>query len=151
MLALLSGFLASARSMAALGNYAELDHASQVALDQISRDIRSASILKSYATNELVFGMMDGAEVTFAWSPETALLTRSRSGSNSVLLKNCKSLSFHISMRTPLNDGTFGFFDTETNPALCKLVSVNWLCSRSLAGQTFNTESVQSAKILLRN
>ena len=44
-----------------------------------------------------------------------------------------------------------GFYSASNNPAICKLVSVSWRCSRTILGQKVNTESVQTAKIVIRN
>jgi hypothetical protein len=34
---------------------------------------------------------------------------------------------------------------------MAKLVDVSWLCSRKILGRKVNTESVQTAKIVMRN
>ncbi|MEI8290594.1 MAG: prepilin-type N-terminal cleavage/methylation domain-containing protein [Verrucomicrobiota bacterium] len=149
--AVILSFICCTRSFAAIGNYIDLNRVSQNALDQMSRDIRQASSLQSFATNQLVFLDSNSNQLTFAWSPLTSQLTRSSGGATDVLLKNCDYLSFDISQRNPVTDGAFGFYTASNNPAVCKLVSVSWRCSRTIFGEKMNTESVQTAKIVLRN
>ena len=146
--ALLSIF--SSRSFVAMGNYMDLDKASRNALDQMSRDIRETLSLTSYQTNRLVFADSDGSPLTYTWSPSTGKLTTTKNGVTKTLLSQCDYLSFRISQRNPI-PGVFDFYTASNNPALCKLIDVSWKCSRTLLGQKINTESVQTAKIVIRN
>jgi hypothetical protein len=64
-------------------------------------------------------------------------------------LRGCQDLSFSIFQRNTAS-GTFDQFPaTLTNNAV-KLVQLNWTCQRTVFGR-LNTESVQSAKIVIRN
>jgi hypothetical protein len=63
-------------------------------------------------------------------------------------LKNCDSFSFAYYQRNPTNNFTFV---TTTNAAQIKLVSVSWRCSRQILGSKLNTESVQTATVVVRN
>lgn len=148
--AVIAAFIAGSRSFAATGNYIDLNRTSLGALDQMTRDIRQARSLQSFATNQMVFIDSDSNQLTYAWAPATQQLTRSVAGATKVLLKNCDYLLFDISQRNPNTDGTFGFFPATNNPAICKLVSVSWRCSRTVLGQV-NSENVQTAKIVMRN
>jgi type II secretory pathway pseudopilin PulG len=145
----------SSRSFVALGNYMDLDKASRNALDNMTRDVRQTVRLTSFATNELVFTDYDNSPLTFSWNPNTKLLTRTKNGATKVLLSQCDYLSFQISQRNPI-PGQFNFYPaTNTagiyDPGLCKLVDVSWRCSRQILQKKVNTESVQTAKIVLRN
>ena len=51
---MLYAFIFSTRSFVAMGNYVDLNKASLFALDRLSRDIREASSLQTFATNRLV-------------------------------------------------------------------------------------------------
>lgn len=144
-------FIFCTRSFLAMGNYMELNKSSLVALDTMSRDIREASALKTFATNQLVFFDSNSNQLTFAWSPSARLLTRTLSGTTTTLLRDCDYLAFDIFQRTPITGGQMGFYSASNNPAICKLVSVSWRCSRTILGQKVNTESVQTAKIVIRN
>jgi type II secretory pathway pseudopilin PulG len=143
-------WLYSSRSFVAMGNYMDLDKASRNALDQMSREIRQTIALQSYATNQLVFVDYDTNLLSFTWNPSTRQVTRAKGGSSKVLLAQCDYLTFKISQRNPI-PGLFDFYAATNNASLCKLVDVSWRCSRTIFGKKVNTESVQTAKIVLRN
>lgn len=145
----------SARSFVGIGNYMDLDRASRQALDLVTRDIRQTMVLTSYATNQLTFTDFDTNVLTFTWNPSTKQLTRTKNGVTRVLLRGCDYLTFHICQRNPI-PGQFNFYPATNTagvytPSLCKLVDVSWRCSRTMLGRTLHTESVQTAKIVMRN
>jgi hypothetical protein len=37
-----------------------------------------------------------------------------------------------------------------TDVSQCKLIKLTWICSRNILGKSLNTESVQSAEIVIR-
>ena len=139
----------TARSFEALKNYDSLDRYSRNALDTMSREIRQTRALTYYQTNKLIFLDRDGAtNLTYFWNPVTLVLTRQKASATTVLLTNCDSLVFQISQRNPSNG--FNFYPAA-NAAGCKLINVTWICSRQVLGTTANTESLQTAKIVMRN
>ena len=154
MAALLALFLFSTRSFAALANYVDLDNKSRNALDTMSSDIRQADALSSYETNKLVFQTTDPTTsntlaLTYFYDPDKTTLTRTLGVRSTVLLTNCTSLNFGIFARNPIG----GQWDTYSNgvPSNCKLVQLTWVCQRGiLGGRIANTESVQSAKVVMR-
>ena len=141
----------SSRSFVAMGNYMDLNKASLIALDKLTRDIRETSSLQTFATNQLVFLDSNSNQLTFTWNPTSRQLTRSSGGTTDILLSDCDYLSFDIFRRNPTTDGVMGFHSASNNAALCKLVNVGWRCSRTILGAKVNTESVQTAKIVMRN
>ena len=149
MAAIMSLWLYSARSFVAMGNYADLDRASRNALDLMSREIRGTRSLREFSTNRLQFEDFDGSSLTFSFSPGTRELIREKGTTNrTVLLEQCDFLAFHVSQRNPSND--FTFYPT-TVASQAKLIDVSWRCSREILGARVNTESVQNAKIVIRN
>jgi hypothetical protein len=148
--------LFTARSFTALGNYDDLDRYSRNALDVMSRDIRQTRALAAYQPNLLVFQDNDGAtNLTYSWNPSTEVLTRRKAAVTTVMLTNCSSLVFNIFQRNPSN--AFNFYPATNNmtgvadPSMCKLISVTWKCGRQILGRTANTETVQTAKIVMRD
>jgi type II secretory pathway pseudopilin PulG len=139
------------RSFAAIGNYNDLDNASRNALDTLSRDIRQAHALTAFSTNQIRLVANDSNTLTYAYSPGTGMFTRQHgSGNPTVLLEQCDYLNFAIYQRNPSNGWTWypvtsGLLDTA------KLIDVSWKCSRQIYGEKVNTESVQTAKFVLRN
>ena len=138
----------SARSFTALGNYGDLDRASRNALDSMSREIRQTKGMTSYSPSRITLVDWDDGALTYAYDSTARTLTRQKGGTNTLLLGQCDYLSFDISQRNPSNNFTFY---PETNVSLAKLIDVSWKCSRKILGAKINTESVQTAKIVIRN
>jgi Tfp pilus assembly protein PilW len=138
------------RSFAALMNYTELDRYSRNALDQMVYKIREADELKSYNSNRLVFSYWKTNELIYEYSPTDRTLTETLNGRSKTLLKGCDLLTFSIYQRNTAA-GTFNHFPATITNSAVKLVQMSWTCSRDVLGARINTESVQSAKIVLRN
>jgi hypothetical protein len=146
----------SARSFAALTNYVDLDNFSRNALDTMSREIRQANRLVSGDDHHLVFEHTNPTNgtaffnVSYTYNPDTKQLVRQQQGvsESKVLLQECDFLRFSIFQRNPIN-GSYDQYPTA-NPDTCKLVQLSWICSRNILGKKANTESVKSAKVVIR-
>lgn len=138
------------RSFAALMNYTELDRYSRNALDQMIYKIRQADGLKTFDTNRLVFSYSKTNELAYEYSPSEKTLTETFQGARRTILKGCDVLTFSVYQRNTAS-GTFDQFPATITNSAVKLVQMNWSCSRNVLGARINTESVQSAKIVLRN
>lgn len=138
------------RSFAAMANYVDLDAHSRNALDRMSKAIRQTSKLTSASATNLVFENFDGSTLAYVYNAEERTLRRYLDGvaDPEPLLVECDYLHFGIFQRNPVA-GTYDQYPAAT-PATCKLVQLRWLCSRDLIHSRFNTESVQSAKIVIR-
>lgn len=147
-LAVASLSLYTGRSFAIIGNYVDLDKTSRNALDILTHDIRQVNFLDSYSTNSLTFEDSDGQPLTFRYDPVARTLTRIKSGNVQVLLTECDELTFRIYQRNPI-PGTYDLVPT-TNAVLCKAVDISWVCSRKLFGGRLTTESVQTARVVIR-
>ena len=140
----------SGRSFAAMANYVDLDHRSRIALDSMSRAIRQANRLTDSTSTSLTFEDSDSGTLSFTYDPAAKTLTRFKDGTPdpTPLLEECDFLEFSIYQRNPVG-GTYDQYPTAT-AGTCKLVQLNWVCSRKIFGVKKNTESVQSAKIVIR-
>ncbi len=138
----------TARSMAAMSNYADLDRQSRNALDQMTLKIRSADRLTAFATNEVTF-LYKGATLRYAFNTSDKTLTESYNGTTKVLLEDCNELQFAMFQRNVISNSFNQVTTSTTNEA--KSIIVTWTCSRSLLGNLINSESVQSARIVIRN
>jgi hypothetical protein len=139
----------TAQSFVALGNYSDLERYSRNALDQMSRDIRQTRSVAFYSTNKLIFEDYDGqTNLTYTWNSANSQLTRQKGTLTTILLTNCDYLVFGKYQRNPSNN--FSFFPAA-NISQIKLIDVSWRCSRKIRGAKLNTESVQTAKIVIRN
>ena len=142
----------SSRSFAAVANYTDLDRRSQVALDQMTREIRQVKQLNSFTNTStlksLSFRDYDDGTLQYVWAKNGGTLTRIKGTQQTTLLTGCDSLQFSIFQRTPIS-GTFDCFD-PAGATNTKLVQVDWVCSRTILGAKLNTESVRTAKIVIR-
>ena len=137
-----------ARSILAMTNYTELDRTSKYTLDVMSKDVRQARAMTAYSTTNIAMTNLTGTAYSYVYNSTAKTLTRTFGGSSKVLLTSCDKLSFSIYQRNPSNN--FQFYPTASL-AQAKLVDVNWKCSRQIKGQSVNTESIQTAKIVMRN
>jgi len=137
----------SARSYVSLANYVDLETKSRNTLDTMSSEIRQANSLTSYTATSLTFQDYDGATLQYNFNPTAGKLYRVKNNQTKELLKGCDSLTFGIFQRNPTNN--YAVVSTTT-PSLCKLIQLNWTCSRTILSAKVNTESVQSAKIVIR-
>ena len=138
------------RSYAALANYVDLDATSRNALDTMSREIRQTRQLLTGTTNKLTFEDFDGRPLVYEYIPADRKLVRSKDGVPDAqpLLTECNFLEFLMFQRNPIG-GQYNQYPTA-NAATCKLIQLRWVCSRDLITSRWNTESVQSAKIVIR-
>lgn len=140
----------TSRSFVAMGNYNDLDRVSRTALDRMSREIRGTKQLTGFTNNKLTFQDQDGQTLVYEYKPSVGTLTRSKGSTNITLLTQCDFLKFNVSQRNPSNNFTF-YPVSGSNWSTAKLIDVSWKCSRKIKGAKVNTESVQTAKIVLRN
>jgi len=141
--------LTTGRSFAEIVNYVDLDHNNRLALDNLSREIRQVSFLSSFDPASVTFMDNDGQPVTYQYSSSNRSLTRTKNGTSTLLLNECDSLQFSMYQRAPLTNSYDLIPVTEVTN--CKVIGINWTCSRSLFGRRANTEPAQAAKIVLRN
>ena len=155
--------LYGSRTSIAVINYTDLESKSRLALDLISREIRQASAVVGFQTNLPVKSMTltnedEAAQITLTYDSTARIVTLQKTGqTTSTNLTECDRWDFGFYQRTPLITSTGVVFYPATNGAgaldlnVCKLISLSWKCSRLVAAQKLNTESVQAAQIVLRN
>lgn len=139
----------STRSFYALFNYVDLDAMNKQAIDQITRDVRQANRVKSATATKLVLEDSDGQELIYEYHSASRIVTRTKSSDVSTNLTECDRLNFSLGQRNTIG-GTYEVFPVATTPDTIKVVNVSWLCSRTLFGRKENTESVQTARIVIR-
>ena len=136
------------RSFAAMANYFDLELRSRRALDRMTRDIREAESLVSHSTNSISLHYDSGADISIDYNPASREVVRSDGIETELLLKGCDYFMFDIFQRTPVA-GAYEQYPAATTDT-CKLIQLTWICSREIMGVKANTESVQSAKIVIR-
>ncbi len=154
--------IVTAQNYKAITNYVNMDDQSRNALDLISREIREASALVSFNTNNpqtLVFANhTDGTSVTLTYSSSAQTLTLAKTGqATKTLLTGCAKFNFQMFNRHPMTN-TYAFYYAtnfttgQLDARVCKVINMNWKCSRAMGlGSTLNTEIVQTAQVVLRN
>lgn len=151
----------SSKSFAAMANYADLDQASRNALDRMTSEIRQVQGLNNPLTTNssgtVILDLKDsnGQPLYFRYSPAEKTLTMVKSGeATKILLRDCTTLNFNLYQRNNVSN-TFNQYqvaDGTNSPLTCKVVQVNWICSRRLLPtERVNSESVQTAKIVIRH
>jgi hypothetical protein len=158
--AIMSVTLYSGRSVAALVNYVDLDNTSRAALDEMTQEIRQADHLVSGELHSMRLHFSDPTnaaaqwEVDFVYNPDARTLARLQSGTRRLLLEECDFLEFSFFKRNPITN-SYSLYVTATppvvNPSECKAIQMRWICSRTIMQRAVNTESVQSARVVMRN
>ncbi len=155
-------WLFGSRSFVAMSNYTDLDNKSRNALDLMSREIRQATRVTSFQnTGSTRWLQVTNAEkratITYTWNAGPRTLVCQKTGEpEQVYLTECDRWDFSLFQRAPQKGGGYVFFPA-TNTAgaydlsICKLINMTWKCSRTLLGSKLNTESVQTAQVVLRN
>jgi Tfp pilus assembly protein PilW len=139
----------TARSFGAMANYMELDKNSRNALDRLTQVVREADGVTEYAQHSIVLSY-HSQRLSFDYSPESKQLTMTDTNNTTrTLLDDCDYLDFQVFQRNTLS-GTYDQYPAAADESDAKLVQVSWICSRRLVGNLLNTESVQSAKIVIR-
>lgn len=140
--------LYTSKNVAAAANYVDLDTASRLALDRMSQEIRQVNAVTAYTTNAIVLADYDGVPLSFTFDPNAHTLTRTKGDIAKVLLTDCETLSFGMYQRNPVA-GTYDVYPAA-DVASCKMVTVQWVCARKSLGNIRNSESSQTAKIVIR-
>jgi len=136
----------SIRSFAVMGNYVSMDRDSRNALDRMTREIRRAGSLISFAPDRLVFTKYGVANfsLVYQWNGAAHQLTEWKTGNTktNVLLTDCAEFAFAMQKSS-------GVVTTSVDEG--KKIGVTWKCSRTMLGKEFTTEQMQQALIIVRN
>ena len=147
-------------SFAAMGNYQNLEVKSYYALDTLSREIRNSNLVIGYVTNQSLtlsnsYARNGAGQINIiTYDPTAQIVTLQRTGQGTITnLTECDSWGFNLYTRAPDTNSfsTNIVFTVATNASACKLIQLSWKCSRTILGSKLNTESVQTAQIVLRN
>ncbi len=138
----------TARSFGAISNYVALDRDSRKALDLLTSNIRQADGVLAITTNQLKLSF-NAAELTYTYSPSAKTLSETWNGTTRTILVGCDTFAFSALQRNSV-PGSYDYYPATLDESAAKIVQVSWVCSKQLLGNLINTESVQSAKIVIR-
>lgn len=143
-------FLFTTHGFATLFNYVDLDDCNRIAIDQLTRDVRQADSVTGFTTNQLVLQDGDGLALSWTYDPTNRTLTRiKQNGDTTMVLHECDKLSFDVRQRNVVSN-SYDVYPIATNAATAKVINVYWTCSRQIFGRKEETESVQTARIVIR-
>jgi hypothetical protein len=151
LLALCAFSMFSTRSFVTMYNYVDLDDDNRIAMDTLTRDVRAAKRVVDCTASRLLMEDSGGNILGYVYDPTARTLTRTNSATptlSKVLLRQCDRMLFKIGQRNTVAGG-YDVYAAAT-PATAKVVNVSWLCSRTIFGRKENTESVQTARIVIR-
>ena len=158
-LALMSLYVFSSRSFAAMANYAMLDISNRQAMDQLTREIREAKQVSDYTTNAnmasitILTGGSNTHTVTYLFNRLNQQFVRNDAtdGTHKMLLTNCSLLNFDLRQRNPMN-GNFDIYPVATNnwQQTVKVIQLTWRTSMTLPNGVGNSENIQTARIVIR-
>jgi len=143
-------FVTSTLSFARMGDYIDMDRTSRKALDQMTRNIRQAKLLTGFDTTYLTFNYDSGGmtNLAYRYNGSAATLTEEWTSGGSTttntLLTGCANLSFALYDRSLQPT-------TSVSANQGKVISVGWQCTGSTLLAQRSSESMQQAKIVLRN
>jgi Tfp pilus assembly protein PilW len=143
----------------AMANYQNLDKYSYSAMDILSREIRGASAVTfTNATSIQLANATKGTTIIITYTNNMLILSgtqlQAEYGPNTLTMTNltgCSFWSYSLFNGAPIISATDVTFNPPASLAQTKVVQMNWTCSRTYIGSKLNTESVQTAQIVLRN
>jgi prepilin-type N-terminal cleavage/methylation domain-containing protein len=146
-----------ARAFASIGNYADLDARSRNTFDVLGSKVRAASSVLACETNLPVKSLKLACPdpdhtITLTWDSDARTFVLDETGQvTRTLLTECDALDFALYTRAPNVGPTNVAFIPASTLADCRVISLSWRCSRTMPGNKLNTESVQTAQLVLRN
>ena len=139
------------RTVAFLTNSVDLDTKSRLAADVMSREIRQCDAVQSVSTNSIVIRLGTNL-TTFVYRsdlPDKPILRLHTEDEQQTILSDVDFVRFDLFQHQASN-GPYDIYPAATSPANCKVVQLNWVCSRYLLGFKANTTTMQSAKVVIR-
>lgn len=150
-------------NFAAMGNYVNLADQNRNAMDVIGREVRDSNALVAFSTNNPSYlelsNSISGTITTLSFDINSNTLTMSKTGqTNRTLLTLCEYWTFSLYNRAPLITSNGISFYSSTNyltgqidPTRTKVINLTWKCTRYVLGTQLNSQSVQTAQVMLRN
>jgi hypothetical protein len=143
-----SATMFTGRSMAGMANYSDLAAQSRQTLNLVTKEVRQARDVLSFACNDITLLDADNLPLRYFYDQASGTFNRVKSGATQVLLRDCQYFNFSIYQRNTV-PGTYTQY-AASGINTSKLIELNWKCSRSIMGIQINSEDVQSAKVVIR-
>src|SRR5580765_4898610 len=130
-------------NFACMANYGDMESSAMNAMEQITRELRSANGVTALSSNAVTVISDSGVPVTYSYSSGTRTLTRIQGGASTVILHDCDALRFQAYQRTPIK-GSFDQFAVNTDTNQAKTIFVTWTCSRTILGNKLTSDSASA-------
>lgn len=144
--------LCNTYKLAAMASYQEVSSQSQDATSILAKDLRRANSLEYASPNRVVLkcgAASDAILITYTYDEAARTLTRTDGRYTQAVLTDLDGFSFSFFQR-PASGASFNSFAPAT-ASTAKMVGCHWSCSKKLAGDRVDTETVDLAPIVLRN
>ena len=139
------------RSLAGIVSYVDLDRESRHTLDLLTSEVRQADGVLYSSINQLVItNKLTGSIISYTYNPNRQTLIRTNGASVTTNLTGCEAFNFTYYMDVTVSNSFSQFAQyVATGTNNLRMIQASWQCYRSVMGHR-ETESVQSAKILIR-
>ena len=149
MAAVMAFAMFNTRSFAILSNNIDTDQANRIAIDRMTKDIRQANRMTTYATNSVTFEDWNGEPLSFTFDAARKQLTRKKGTQPaSVLLTDLDLMTFSMMQRNII-EGSYDYFPAD-DLATCKVVGIFWVSSKSILGKRSSVSGGQSTRVVIR-
>ena len=139
------------RTVAFLTGTVDLDTKSRLAADRISREIRQCDTVQSVGADRLVLRLGTNL-TTYIHYPDQKDRPLVRLSTDSPYAETNLTGVDYVRFDLFQHQLQVAPYDQylSANPTNCKIVQLNWVCSRELLGFKANSTTMQSAKIVIR-
>lgn len=141
------------RTVAFLTGTVDLDTKSRLAADRMSREIRQCDTVEAVTANSLVLRLGTNRTTYIHYpdqkeKPLVRLSADNTSTNGETMLTGVDYVRFDL-FQHQVASGPYDIYQ-PASPTNCKIVQLNWVCSRELLGFKANTTTMQSAKVVIR-
>jgi type II secretory pathway component PulJ len=155
--------ISSSRAFVVLDNHSRLDSQNRLALDIIGRELRRATAVIQWQTNEetktlWLTNATEGASTKFVWlAKDRSLVMNTGQDSPKGLLAGCDHWDFTFYGGVPgVSSEEVGWIPATNavgamDLSVCRAIGMTWGCSREFRNLQVNSETIQCAPVVLRN
>ncbi len=146
-----------ARTFAAIGSFTDLDARNRAVLDELSWKVRGASAVLACQSNlpvrSLTLANPDASHtITLTWDSDSRTFVLAETGGSArTVLNDCDEWNFALYSRAPSVGSTSLTFSPTGILSDCHLIDMTWRCSRPVPAEKIVAQSVETARMSLRN
>jgi len=134
----------------AINNHTLLETEGQLAVDNLTRDLRQARSVSAYSTDSMTFVDVDNNPLVLTFDSTSNTLSLIKTNNQLFQITGCASAQFQM-YGGMVGAGTLDNTNVTSSVTNCRAVLVNWMLSSNAVYHASASESLQSAKIVFRN